>query len=239
MLLTRCASYLEDSDSDSDAAVEGAVQETTAAIVQAEFDRRNEILASHSYRRVIEGRSVPLDAAATRRAEQELSVLRAQNNGYGVDYCHSPLAVARMPAALLDSEDEFMNSCQKTLDRSRASSEKAKTFRAELLSMKAGTDSDSEATTINGQDEFSFDTQSKAERDFALVEDAGRAALARDDVQVLGSIVISSKKGRCEALFHMKEGSLPDLIAMCQGLESVEDDSMFPGLVFDLEIDER
>jgi hypothetical protein len=56
---------------------------------------------------------------------------------------------------------------------------------------------------------------------------------------VIGSIVMDETVGRCEALFRMKEGSLPDLISMCQGMQSVQGDAMFPGLVLDLEDDDR
>ena len=107
--------------------------------------------------------------ASQDRADRERNILMAQNNGYGMDYCHSPPDVACMPCAKLAfDDDELMKSCQKTLDRSRVSSEKAKTFREKIMmNAKTGSDSDSdETTTIGGEDEVSIVTQAdRAQRE--------------------------------------------------------------------------
>jgi hypothetical protein len=171
-----------------------------------------------------------------RRALQERSLLVSGRNGYGVDYCYSPSAVAA--AASLRPP----RACEEIM----ASAERARVKDLFRSPAAASSDSDSDdATKVVTQKKVT--KKVIAERLEEDVDTEEREALRgapppvanANAVQVLGSIVVTSQRGRCEALWRMKEGSLPDLIAMCQGLESLETDAMYPGLVFDLQDDER
>ena len=59
--------------------------------------------------------------------------------------------------------------------------------------------------------------------------------------QVIGSLDVPMKKvmGTCERHFLAKDKSQQHLIAMAQGLYARKTDIMYPGLMFDLELDER
>jgi hypothetical protein len=119
-------------------------------------------------------------------AYNERRALRSENNGFGVDYIASPPSappVASLPANDSSDEEEFegcevYKSAEKTLARSRASSEKAKTFRAAMATYQDSSDSDPDAlyvrtyktTGVGGGDDLSAVTQ--ADRKEAAVEEA-------------------------------------------------------------------
>jgi hypothetical protein len=58
-----------------------------------------------------------------------------------------------------------------------------------------------------------------------------------EELEVMGTLgaATGGDRGTCESLYLLKEKSLPDLIAMSQGLWARAADEMYPGLMFDLE----
>jgi hypothetical protein len=172
-------------------------------------------------------------------AESQRRHDRSANNGFGYRYSPETLAYA----AAMESEGEFLiASATKTLERSSDLRPHAKLL-ADLKDMDDGKDvssSDSSVATTLTQDPPDDHDPDEEEEE----EDEDASSVASVELLVLGTLTPNASgkaQSLCESLYLMSERSVPQLIAMSQGILIRQTDIMFDGrdgFMFDLDGDD-
>jgi hypothetical protein len=172
---------------------------------------------------------------------------------YGFGYTYSPETLAY--AAEMERQGEYLiASATKTLERSKDPRPHAK-FLADLKDLDDGKDLDSieSTSTTLTQDECQWEEDLVPDHGDFVPRVAGKVEADPEeeeedtessDLEVIGTLTPdASGKARslCESLFLLSDKSLPELIAMAQGVSIRHTDIMFDGrdgLMFDLDGDD-